>query len=251
MLALVATAPGGFVLVLGRGGRPAASCVQISMASLLDTARSMQGPEILWGSEGVPLGYDESEIKGYDNFGRFCAAIEANGLVEELQSGEYTLLVPSDSAFDEHESEGRGAVTADILRYHMIPGRKSLESLTGDQPTVQGGTLKCAARVFGPAAQPAREPRPPRTATVTPPLLVAGTNAACAKTGWTTPSLAARLRAGAAPSRPPGRRTSRRTTESSTRLPASSSRAATAPRTGRPAPRRGSRTRRRAQSRRG
>ena len=72
----------------------------------------MQGPEILWGSEGVPLGYDESEIKGYDNFGRFCAAIEANGLVEELQSGEYTLLVPSDSAFDEHESEGRGAVTA-------------------------------------------------------------------------------------------------------------------------------------------
>ena len=121
--------------------------ISIRMANLLDTAKALQGLEILWGQAGVRLGYKESDIKGSDNFGRFCQAIEANGLAGELQSDEYTLLLPVDSAFDDF----RGEITADIVRYHMIPGRKRLDSLNSDQLTAQGSLLKCAPPLLHPS----------------------------------------------------------------------------------------------------
>lgn len=103
------------------------------------TLMSLQGPEIFWGAEGVAVGKEESDIKGYDNFTKLVAACQANGI--NLDSGEYTLLAPSDSAFEKHASEVGTPITADILQYHVIPGRKSMDALTTDQPTLQGGTL--------------------------------------------------------------------------------------------------------------
>jgi len=84
-------------------------------------------------------------VKGYESFGRFVAAIQANGI--DLTQGEYTILAPADSAFSKHELGGNAPVTADVLKYHVIPGKKSLASLTSNQPTLQGGTLT-ASRKF-------------------------------------------------------------------------------------------------------
>merc|ERR1719353_142893 len=111
----------------------------IQMANILDTAASMEGPEIFWGSEGVALGHDESEIKGHDGFGKFVEACKSNGV--DLSGGPYTVLAPADSAFVKHEEDGGGAVTADILKYHVIPGEVTMDGLTSDQKTLQGGTL--------------------------------------------------------------------------------------------------------------
>jgi hypothetical protein len=47
----------------------------------------MEGPEIFWGSDGVLEGYDESDIKGYDNFDVLAGAIEGAGI--DLSGGEY------------------------------------------------------------------------------------------------------------------------------------------------------------------
>merc|ERR1712232_1198398 len=88
----------------------------------------MGGPEIFWGSAGVMEGKEESDIKGYDNFDQLAAAITDAGI--DLSSGDYTLLAPANSPID-----------ADVLKYHVIPGKKSLDSLTVDQETLQGGTL--------------------------------------------------------------------------------------------------------------
>merc|ERR1740124_1095119 len=43
-------------------------------AGIVDTVAALQGPEIFWGSEGVLEGFDESDIKGYDNFTKLAAA---------------------------------------------------------------------------------------------------------------------------------------------------------------------------------
>lgn len=108
-------------------------------ASILDTIKSLQGPEIFWGSEGVALGHEESDVKGYDMFSQLASAIESSGI--DLSSGDYTILAPSDSAFDKHNKEVGTPVTADILKYHVIPGKKKLADLTVDQETLQGGKL--------------------------------------------------------------------------------------------------------------
>ena len=44
-------------------------------ASIQDTLATMEGPEIFWGSDGVLLGHDEADIKGYDNFDQLAAAL--------------------------------------------------------------------------------------------------------------------------------------------------------------------------------
>merc|ERR1712222_19212 len=89
-------------------------------ASIADTIAELQGPEIFWGSEGVLVGKDEADIKGYDNFSKLSAAL---------------------SAFEKHEKEVGTPITADVLKYHVIPGKKTLDMLTTDQETLQGGTL--------------------------------------------------------------------------------------------------------------
>ena len=120
---------------------PAASSRQNTAlsASIADTIATLEGPEIFWGSEGVAAGFDEADIKGRDNFTKLAAAIEANGI--DLSSGEFTILAPSDSAFEKHENEVGTPIDADVLKYHVIKGKKSLDSLTTDQETLNGGTL--------------------------------------------------------------------------------------------------------------
>jgi len=108
-------------------------------ASIADTIAELKGPEEFWGSEGVEQGFDESDIKGYDMFSKLSEALKAEGI--DLSSGEYTVLAPADSAFEKHEQDVGTPITADILKYHVIEGKKTLDELTTDQKTLQGGTL--------------------------------------------------------------------------------------------------------------
>lgn len=105
-------------------------------ANIMDTAATLKGPNVPWGSDGVLLGYEESDIKGTDDFSNFVAAVNAAGLGPTLASGEYTVLAPVNSAFDK-----AGPVSADVLKYHVIPGRITKESIAGDLPTLNGASL--------------------------------------------------------------------------------------------------------------
>merc|ERR1719261_200748 len=106
-------------------------------ANIVDTLKTLEGPEIFWGSDGVLEGHDESDIKGYDNFSKLAAALKD----VDLSGGDYTLLAPSDSAFEKHEKEVGTPITADILKYHVIPGKVGMDGLNVDQKTLNGGTL--------------------------------------------------------------------------------------------------------------
>jgi len=116
--------------------RSMASKISMNM-DIMSTAASLRGPDIFWGADGVAQGYEESDIKGQDNFGKFCQAVSAAGLDQTLRSGEYTVFVPTDAAFDDF----KGTMTADILKYHVVPGRVPSGSISGDLQTLNGASL--------------------------------------------------------------------------------------------------------------
>merc|ERR1712118_320028 len=45
------------------------------------------------------------------------------------------------SAFDKHNNEVGTPITADVLKYHVIVGKKTMDALNTDQKTLNGGTL--------------------------------------------------------------------------------------------------------------
>mmetsp|Transcript_12386 Transcript_12386/g.32381 ORF Transcript_12386/g.32381 Transcript_12386/m.32381 type:complete len:200 (+) Transcript_12386:66-665(+) len=137
LLASFAAASG---LVVGKA--PAARRVSvrsnIQMADdIVTTLSKLEGPVIFWGSEGVLSGHEESDIKGYDNFDALVGAIEKAGLADTLKGGEFTVLAPTNAAV----AEFKGEITADILKYHVLPGKVPLSAIDKDQATVQGNTL--------------------------------------------------------------------------------------------------------------
>ena len=108
-------------------------------ANLQETIAALQGSEIYWGSEGIAAGFEEVDIKGYEQFGLFAEALTANGV--DITTGEHTVLAPSDGAIEKHIKEVGTPIDADILKYHIIPGTKTLDGLTSDQETLNGKTL--------------------------------------------------------------------------------------------------------------
>jgi uncharacterized surface protein with fasciclin (FAS1) repeats len=112
-------------------------------ADISSTVAELQGPVMYWGSAGVLLGHEESDIKGYDNFTKLTAALKATGLADTLsKGGPYTVFAPTDKAFDDF----KGEVTADILKNHVVEGKVSLTSITGDLKAISGKTLKYGRR---------------------------------------------------------------------------------------------------------
>merc|ERR1711968_219980 len=101
--------------------------------AVLDTLAETQGPHICWGSAGVLEGYDEGDIKGYDNATKFVEAVKAAGI--DLSSGDYTIFAPVDSKVT-------GDFTADQLKYHIVEGKVSYDAIaTTPLKTLQGETL--------------------------------------------------------------------------------------------------------------
>merc|ERR1719491_1131971 len=108
-------------------------------AGIAETLATLQGPEIYWGSEGIAAGFEEAEIRGYDNFDQLAGAITAAGI--DLSGGDFTLLAPSNAAIEKHNREVGTPIDADVLKYHVIEGKKSMDDLNSDQKTLNGGTL--------------------------------------------------------------------------------------------------------------
>merc|ERR1740117_2188082 len=44
------------------------------------TLAGLEGPGQVWGADGIAVGKEESELKGYDNFGLFVARLQSSGV---------------------------------------------------------------------------------------------------------------------------------------------------------------------------
>ena len=68
-------------------------------------------------------------------------------LVDTLNSGEFTVFAPVDSAFAQIDPatldvlSTDAAMLTDILTYHVVPGQVAPDEIVGDHATVQGGMV--------------------------------------------------------------------------------------------------------------
>ena len=132
IFAVVAASASAFAPVVAP---KASSCLN---ANIVDTIANLQGPGVVWGAEGIAVGKEESELRYYDNFGSFIAAVKAAGLVDALSGpGPFTVFAPTDSAFAAY----KGPLTAEVLKYHVVPSKIASGSINGPMPTLQGNPL--------------------------------------------------------------------------------------------------------------
>src|SRR5947209_6295091 len=82
-------------------------------------------------------------------FKTLVAAVQAAGLVETLQAGQYTVFAPTDDAFAKLPAGTVEGLLKDlprlrsILAYHVVPGKVLAREVAGleSAKTVQGGEL--------------------------------------------------------------------------------------------------------------
>eukprot|EP00586_Coscinodiscus_wailesii_P003046 CAMPEP_0172483870 /NCGR_PEP_ID=MMETSP1066-20121228/11071_1 /TAXON_ID=671091 /ORGANISM="Coscinodiscus wailesii, Strain CCMP2513" /LENGTH=192 /DNA_ID=CAMNT_0013248021 /DNA_START=52 /DNA_END=630 /DNA_ORIENTATION=- len=112
-------------------------------ASIVDTLASLEGPGQVWGADGIAVGKEESDLKGYDNFGLFSQRLASTGVGAAISGpGPFTVFAPTDTAIEAYET-ANGPVTGDVLAYCIVNGAISssaisntpLQSLTGQALT--------------------------------------------------------------------------------------------------------------------
>merc|ERR1712008_223134 len=93
----------------------------------------------VWGDLGIAEGFEENDLKGYENFGKFAAAMQSTGVAATMGPGPYTIFAPTDPALDSYETM-RGPITADIVKLHIVTGKVSSADVSSATLTSLGGS---------------------------------------------------------------------------------------------------------------
>eukprot|EP00611_Tribonema_gayanum_P006763 TRINITY_DN1607_c0_g1_i1.p3 TRINITY_DN1607_c0_g1~~TRINITY_DN1607_c0_g1_i1.p3 ORF type:complete len:193 (+),score=73.23 TRINITY_DN1607_c0_g1_i1:3225-3803(+) len=134
-VAVLVASTQAFTFIAPMQARSVGRSSALRMADVVDTLAELQGPVLYWGSFGVPLGHEENDIKGYDNFTKFSKALADTGVAKELKSGgPYTIFAPTDNAVDDFQGE----LTAAVVKNHIHEGKLTLDGITDDVTTMSG-----------------------------------------------------------------------------------------------------------------
>jgi uncharacterized surface protein with fasciclin (FAS1) repeats len=111
-------------------------------ANIVDTLASLEGPGQVWGADGIDVGKEESDLKGYDNFGLFSARLASTGVAATLQgAGPFTVFACTDTAIESYETMV-GPVDAAVLNYCIVPGIVACSAVSSNPlTTLQGESL--------------------------------------------------------------------------------------------------------------
>jgi uncharacterized surface protein with fasciclin (FAS1) repeats len=112
-------------------------------ATIADTVASLEGPGQVWGADGIAVGKEESDFKGFDNFGLFYARLQSSGVAATLAGpGPFTVFAPTDTAIQTYETM-KGPVDASVLTYCIVPGAIASGAISSaDLTTLSGAPLK-------------------------------------------------------------------------------------------------------------
>lgn len=117
-------------------------------ANVVDTLGSLQGPGQVWGADGIAVGKEESDLKGYDNFGLFVERLASTGVAAELAgAGPFTVFAPTDTAIQGYEL-ARGPVDANALKYCIVPGNIASSAVSTSPLTTLNGQALTYSRKF-------------------------------------------------------------------------------------------------------
>jgi uncharacterized surface protein with fasciclin (FAS1) repeats len=111
-------------------------------ASIADTVATLEGPGQVWGADGIAVGKEESDFKGFDNFGLFYQRLQSTGVAATLAGpGPFTVFAPTDTAIQTYETM-KGPIDANVLNYCIVPGAISSSAIgSADLTTLAGVPL--------------------------------------------------------------------------------------------------------------
>jgi len=114
----------------------------------VDTLATLEGPGQVWGADGIAVGKEESELKGYDNFGLFSQRLASSGVAATLAGpGPFTVFAPTDSAIESYERVV-GPVDASVINYCIVPGQLSSTAISTTPLTTLSGQSLNYSRKF-------------------------------------------------------------------------------------------------------
>jgi len=117
----------------------AAAPVAAGGNDVASTLASLEGPGQVWGADGIAVGKEESDLKGYDSFGKFYAALQSTGVAAEIAgAGPFTIFAPVDTALESYELL-RGPVDARVVKMHIVPGNIASAAIPSADLTSLGG----------------------------------------------------------------------------------------------------------------
>jgi len=101
---------------------------------------TLEGPSMNYGHFARLEGKSELEIKGYDDFNNFKAAIDQAGCTKLLRGkGPFTVFVPTNSALDAFN----GVLSEEVIKTHIIPQDLFSDELEGEIETLSGHKVIC------------------------------------------------------------------------------------------------------------
>lgn len=107
---------------------------------ILGALGTMEGPSICYGHFAVLENKRELDIKEYDNFDFFKAAIDQADCTKILRgNGPFTVFALTNSAIQNFD----GVLTDEVIKTHIIPQDLYTDELTGTFETLSGHTVTC------------------------------------------------------------------------------------------------------------
>ena len=136
-----AAAPAPVAAAAPAAAAPAAAAPAGGGGDVLSTLASLEGPGQVWGADGIAVGKEESDLKGYDNFDQFFARLQSTGVAAELSgAGPFTVFAPVNSAIETYEAM-RGPFDAEVAKLHIVPGNIASSAVSSADLTSLGGPL--------------------------------------------------------------------------------------------------------------
>eukprot|EP00522_Entomoneis_paludosa_P007729 CAMPEP_0172439496 /NCGR_PEP_ID=MMETSP1065-20121228/465_1 /TAXON_ID=265537 /ORGANISM="Amphiprora paludosa, Strain CCMP125" /LENGTH=253 /DNA_ID=CAMNT_0013188183 /DNA_START=60 /DNA_END=821 /DNA_ORIENTATION=- len=116
------------------------SLSQVTSETILQALGTLEGPSICYGHFASLEHKKELDIKEYDNFDRFRAAIDQADCTKLLRGeGPFTVFAPTNSAFERFD----GVIDEDVIKSHIIPRDLYSDELEGQFETLSGHVVDC------------------------------------------------------------------------------------------------------------
>mmetsp|Transcript_4269 Transcript_4269/g.10158 ORF Transcript_4269/g.10158 Transcript_4269/m.10158 type:complete len:265 (+) Transcript_4269:91-885(+) len=116
--------------------------------SAVDVLSTLQGPGQVWGADGIAEGFEESDLKGYDNLDLFVARLQSTGVANEISgAGPFTIFAPVNTAIETYE-KNFGPFDADCCRTHIVKGTVASGSVGSADLSNLGGKPLVYKRAF-------------------------------------------------------------------------------------------------------
>eukprot|EP00548_Thalassiothrix_antarctica_P001417 CAMPEP_0194146278 /NCGR_PEP_ID=MMETSP0152-20130528/20496_1 /TAXON_ID=1049557 /ORGANISM="Thalassiothrix antarctica, Strain L6-D1" /LENGTH=188 /DNA_ID=CAMNT_0038846761 /DNA_START=46 /DNA_END=612 /DNA_ORIENTATION=+ len=117
-------------------------------ANVLDTLAGLQGPGQVWGADGIAVGKEEADLKGYDNFDLFVQRCQEAGVAANLAApGPFTVFAPTNDAIQSYELT-RGPFNSAAIQYCIVPGQISSSGISSTPLVTATGASLTYSRKF-------------------------------------------------------------------------------------------------------